>query len=145
VRWVVLSLVRRVTGQFKATADAMDACTSQPRTHPATGGGHYSSYGGKHSIGTLCVLPHPCGCDSAVCQCILPSGFIYLPSYAHSYEVTKSPEDLRQALAAAEALSWAFNPNSGCLRTFEGWMPRPAKHWSAQIVIIGEVQIVIIG
>lgn len=29
-------------------------------------------------------------------------GFIYLPSFAHSYSVTKSPEDKRQALAAAE-------------------------------------------
>jgi len=38
------------------------------------------------------------------------AGFIYLPSFAHSYEVTKSPKDLRQALAAAEALSWAYNP-----------------------------------
>jgi len=33
-----------------------------------------------------------------------------MPSFAHSYEVTKSPSDLRQALAAAEALAWAFNP-----------------------------------
>eukprot|EP00775_Hariotina_reticulata_P002251 gene2251-2563_t len=41
----------------------------------------------------------------------LDYGFIYLPSFAHSYEVTKSPEDLRQALAAAEALSWAYNPD----------------------------------
>lgn len=68
----------------------------------------------------------------------LDAGFIYLPSFATSYNVTGSKEDLRQALAAAEALSWAFNPNSNCLRTFEGWMPRPAQHWSAQIVIIGE-------
>jgi hypothetical protein len=68
----------------------------------------------------------------------LRAGFIYLPSFANSYNVTGSKEDLRQALAAAEAMSWAFNPNSNCLRTFEGWMPRPAKHWSAQIVIIGK-------
>lgn len=66
-----------------------------------------------------------------------PAGFIYLPSFAHSYNVTGSREDLRQALAAAEATSWAFNPNSQCLRTFEGWMPRAPKFWSAQIVIIG--------
>jgi hypothetical protein len=29
-------------------------------------------------------------------------GFIYLPSFAHSYSVTNSTEDKRQALAAAE-------------------------------------------
>jgi hypothetical protein len=29
-------------------------------------------------------------------------GFIYLPSFAHSYTVTNSTEDKRQALAAAE-------------------------------------------
>lgn len=72
------------------------------------------------------------------CCCCCCAGFIYLPSFAHSYSVTHNPEDLRQALAAAEAMSWAFNPNSNCLRTFEGWMPRPSTHWSAQIVIIGE-------
>jgi hypothetical protein len=31
-----------------------------------------------------------------------PPGFIYLPSFAHSYAVTNSTEDKRQALAAAE-------------------------------------------
>lgn len=30
-------------------------------------------------------------------------GFIYQPSFAHSYTVTNDTEDLRQALAAAEA------------------------------------------
>lgn len=65
------------------------------------------------------------------------SGFIYLPTFAHSYGVTKSDEDKRQALGAAEALSWAFNPNSQTMRTFEGWMPRAAKSWASQIVIIG--------
>lgn len=68
------------------------------------------------------------------------TGFIYLPSFANSYAVTNSTEDLRQALAAAEALSWAFNPNCNCLRTFEGWSPRPIKSWASQIVIIGEVE-----
>jgi hypothetical protein len=29
-------------------------------------------------------------------------GFIYQPTFAHSYSVTNSTEDLRQALAAAE-------------------------------------------
>jgi hypothetical protein len=29
-------------------------------------------------------------------------GFIYQPTFAHSYSVTNSSEDLRQALAAAE-------------------------------------------
>jgi hypothetical protein len=33
-------------------------------------------------------------------------GFIYLPSFAYSYSVTKSTEDLRQALAAAEVCVW---------------------------------------
>jgi hypothetical protein len=35
-----------------------------------------------------------------------PLGFIYLPSFAHSYSVTNSTEDLRQALAAAEVGFW---------------------------------------
>lgn len=60
-----------------------------------------------------------------------------MPTFAHSYSVTRSSEDKRQALAAAEALSWAFNPNSQTLRTFESWMPKPATHWAAQIVIVG--------
>lgn len=85
---------------------------------------------------TSCVLVYLC----VHLQHLLCAGFIYLPTFAHSYSVTHSDEDKRQALAAAEALSWSFNPNANALRTFEGWMPRPPKAWAAQIVIIGEQQ-----
>ncbi|KAF8068165.1 unsaturated glucuronyl hydrolase [Scenedesmus sp. PABB004] len=63
-------------------------------------------------------------------------GFIYMPSFAASYEVTRSQSDLRQALAAAEALAWSFNPATRSLRTFEGWAPRQATAGYKQIVII---------
>jgi hypothetical protein len=39
-------------------------------------------------------------------------GFIYLPSFAHSYSVTNSTEDKRQALAAAEV---RCTLQAGCL------------------------------
>jgi hypothetical protein len=67
-----------------------------------------------------------------------PAGFIYLPSFAHSYSVTQSAADLRQALAAAEALAWNWNPATRSLRTFEGWEPVQASKAYKQIVIIGE-------
>lgn len=67
----------------------------------------------------------------------MAAGFIYLPSFAHSYEVTGSTEDKRQALAAAEALAWAFNPATRSLRTFEGWRPPGATSQFQQLVIIG--------
>lgn len=63
-------------------------------------------------------------------------GFIYLPSYAASYAVTQSASDLRQALAAAEALAWNWNPATRSLRTFEGWEPVQASKAYKQIVII---------
>ncbi|KAF6260329.1 Six-hairpin glycosidase-like protein [Scenedesmus sp. NREL 46B-D3] len=63
-------------------------------------------------------------------------GFIYLPSFAHSYSVTNSTEDKRQALAAAEALSWAFVPATKSLRTFEGWKTPSSTDMYQQIVII---------
>jgi hypothetical protein len=66
------------------------------------------------------------------------AGFIYLPSFAHSYAVTQSASDLRQALAAAEALAWNWNPATKSLRTFEGWEPVQASKAYKQIVIIGE-------
>jgi hypothetical protein len=65
-------------------------------------------------------------------------GFIYMPSFVHSYEVTKSPADLRQALAAAEALAWAYNPATRSLRTWEGWDPPHATKGYRQVVAIGE-------
>ncbi|KAF6264202.1 Six-hairpin glycosidase-like protein [Scenedesmus sp. NREL 46B-D3] len=65
-------------------------------------------------------------------------GFIYLPSFAHSYSVTQSAADLRQALAAAESLAWNWNPATKSLRTFEGWEPVQASKAYKQIVIIGE-------
>eukprot|EP00775_Hariotina_reticulata_P005761 gene5761-6001_t len=63
-------------------------------------------------------------------------GFIYMPSFAHSYLITNDTEDKRQALAAAEALAWAYNPATSSLRTFEGWQPPGATHYLKQIVII---------
>ncbi|WIA29685.1 hypothetical protein OEZ86_012168 [Tetradesmus obliquus] len=63
-------------------------------------------------------------------------GFIYLPSFAHSYTATNSTEDKRQALAAAEALSWAYVPATRSLRTFEGWKTPASTDMYQQIVII---------
>lgn len=63
---------------------------------------------------------------------------MYLPSFAHSYEATGDPEDKRQALAAAEALSWAWVPGSRSLRTFDGWRTPASTDMYQQIVIIGE-------
>ncbi|GBF93075.1 glucuronyl hydrolase [Raphidocelis subcapitata] len=65
-------------------------------------------------------------------------GFIYLPSFAHSYTVTNSTEDLRQALAAAEVAAnhvrpdgttyhiVEYNPNTGAINkkyTYQGHSP----------------------
>lgn len=74
---------------------------------------------------------------AATQSCITRKGFVYLPSFAHSYSVTNSSEDRRQALAAAEALSWAFNPMTGSLRTFEGWDPPRSTRQMRQLVIMG--------
>lgn len=63
-------------------------------------------------------------------------GFIYQPTFAHSYSVTNSSEDLRQALAAAEALSWAFNPDTGTVESWQGWLPRGATNLYKQLVIV---------
>lgn len=63
-------------------------------------------------------------------------GFIYQPTFAHSYEVTGNKEHLRQALAAAEALSWAYNPATGSLDCWQGWLPPGATDKYKQIVII---------
>eukprot|EP00775_Hariotina_reticulata_P009503 gene9503-9666_t len=43
---------------------------------------------------------------------------------------------LQQALAAAEALAWAYNPATKSLRTFEGWKPAGATDFFQQLVII---------
>jgi hypothetical protein len=55
-------------------------------------------------------------------------GFLYLPSFGEMFEATGSEEARRQVLAAAEATAWAFNPDTGSLRTFEGWEPPEATN-----------------
>jgi hypothetical protein len=75
---------------------------------------------------------------------LCPSGFMYLPTFATSYEVTGNQHHLAQALTAAEATAFAYNVNTQSLRTFEGWAPAGRgtdpgiSPVPGQVVIVGE-------
>ncbi|KAF8073183.1 hypothetical protein HT031_000844 [Scenedesmus sp. PABB004] len=83
--------------------------------------------------------PARCRLTAAPASLPPPPGFIYQPSFAHAYAVTNSSEHKRQALAAAEALSWAFVPSTQSLRTFEGWKTPASTNEYQQIVIIASL------
>ena len=132
------SSLRRILFAAVAAADAIQRSVFEPALHagvlPAPQPQPQAVHRGL-SGHLLSMKHHVVTVNHTVC---LYAGFIYLPTYAHSYNVTKSRSDLQQALAAAEALAWNYNPATKSLRTFEGWQPDQATDGYKQIVIIGE-------
>jgi hypothetical protein len=41
-------------------------------------------------------------------------------------------------LPLLQALSWAFNPDTGTVESWQGWLPRGATNMYKQLVIVGE-------